>query len=117
MGRLYLDEDLANELTAALRQRGHDAVHTREVGNKGRTDPRQLAFAVHHGRILITANYRDFRMLHDAWVVWSDRRVGLGLALHHGIPMVPNPNAATPLATARLVDEILRRDKEELRNR
>ena len=63
---IYLDEDLFIDLGLWLRAQHFDALHTREVGLDGQSDPKQLAFATRQGRVLPTANLRDSRMLHEA---------------------------------------------------
>ena len=44
--KLFLDEDLHSGLAHALRQRGYDVVHARELDRKGRTDRDQLHFSI-----------------------------------------------------------------------
>ena len=105
---IYIDEDLSDDLPSALRALGYDAVHAREAGNERQINPRQLAFAARHGRLLVTANAQDFRMLHEAWVVWSTEWPAAGLAPHPGIALVPNPNAMRTPAIARILDELAR---------
>jgi hypothetical protein len=100
--RFYVDEDLSNAFAAELRRLGHDVLHTRDAGNRRAIDPRQLAFAVREDRSLVTANFADFRMLHEAWLIWSGhwpQPVG-----HPGILVVPNENLSRPTALALFVD-------------
>lgn len=95
--RFYLDEDQSDDLAIGLRERGYDAVHTREAGLAGQIDPKQLALAARQGRVLLTANGDHFRMLHEAWLVWSEEGPGERLPPHAGIVILPNQNAM-PLA-------------------
>ena len=67
MARFYLDEDVPRPVGDMLAQRGHDVVHTYDVGNKSLPDPQQLLFAANTGRILVTFNRRDFAVLHQFW--------------------------------------------------
>jgi hypothetical protein len=63
--RLYLDEDMASaHLIRLLKGAGHDVEQPADAGLLGRTDPVQLAYAVHEARVLTTRNYRDFEELH-----------------------------------------------------
>lgn len=114
----YVDEDLSDSLPGFLGGLGHDAVHTRAIGNSGFIDPEQLAYAARHGRVLLTSNFDDFRMLHEAWLVWTPEWAGAGASPHPGILVVPNPNEMNADAMARLVDAFVRRaDMADLRNR
>lgn len=94
--RFYIDEDLSDDLADGLRALGIDALHARETGNRGAIDPRQLAIAAVLGRILVTANFAHFRMLHEAWLVWSGDNGNDRLGPHPGIAAVPNENSITP---------------------
>ncbi len=80
-------------LAALLRDLGYDAVYTREVGNEGWLDPEQLVFAVQQGRV-VTSNLDDFRMLHEAWIIWASL-LGIGPGvLHPVIIALPNEGDA-----------------------
>jgi predicted nuclease of predicted toxin-antitoxin system len=64
--KLYLDEDIASHhLGQALRKAGHDVILPGEVGQMGKSDVVQFAYAVERDRILVTGNQRDFEDLHD----------------------------------------------------
>lgn len=106
--RLYLDEDLSNDLGPALRAVGCDAVHTRELGRDGQIDPKQLAFAATQRRTLVTANFGDFRMLYEAWLTWTALD-GPGLPTHPGIVVVPNPNSLLVAPMTRVLDDFAQR--------
>lgn len=117
MARFYVDEDLSDELAVALRGRGHDAVHTREAGNKGEIDPKQFWTAVREDRVLLTANAGHFRMLHEAWLVWSGAAGG-ALPPHPGIVILPNKSMVTLVTLLEVVEEFARRgEPEAVRNR
>jgi len=62
--RLLIDEDLSPTVARRLRDEvGIDAVHLRDRGRLGEPDHRVLQFALAEGRILVTANVRDFDRL------------------------------------------------------
>jgi hypothetical protein len=64
--RLYLDDDSASALLAALlRQAGHDVQVPADAGTGGKSDPEHLAHAARQTRTLLSKNYRDFELLHD----------------------------------------------------
>ena len=67
MARFYLDENLSRDAESLLAQYGHDALHCVDAGNKGKSDPEHLQVAAVAGRILVTFNWRDFRLLHQFW--------------------------------------------------
>jgi Domain of unknown function (DUF5615) len=116
--RFYLDEDLSNDLAPALRALGFDVVHTRQLALTGQIDPRQLAFAVLERRTLVTANLDDFRMLHEAWLVWSAIEYGAAQGSHPGIIVVPNPNVMPASDMADLLDGYAREvAPEQMQNR
>jgi hypothetical protein len=58
--RLYLDEDVHLLLAKVLRERAYDVISAHESGNRGKPDIEQFAFAVQHGRSVLTFNARDF---------------------------------------------------------
>jgi hypothetical protein len=107
---LYLDEDLSNDLGPALTALGHDAVHARDIGRNGLGDASQLAHAIAEHRILVTANARDFRLLHEALILGSVLLCPSATREHPGIIAMPNPNAMPAQRMAELLDERLRRD-------
>jgi uncharacterized protein with PIN domain len=65
--KLMLDEDVQLSLARALRTRGYDAVHVREIGRRGFDDSEQLEYAIANGRCIFTFNVGDFVELHKAW--------------------------------------------------
>jgi len=68
---LYLDEDVSLRLARLLVDRGHHVVTTDEEGRKGAPDARQLLYAAVRGWTLLTHNADHYRLLHDAWLMWS----------------------------------------------
>ena len=111
---IYPDGDLFIDLGLWLRAQHFDALHTREVRLDGQSDPKQLAFATRQGRVLVTANLRDFRMLREAWLVWGELWDDSGHRPHPGILVVPNQNAKSIEAMATLLDEFARDAVPEL---
>lgn len=93
--RFHLDEPVAGAVALGLRARSIDVTTARDVGLAGASDDEQLAFAVTHGRVLVTHD-ADFLRLHaegrsHAGIVFCHQRTatvgGLirGLALIHAI--------------------------------
>lgn len=58
--KLYIDEDLADRLSVALRSRGYDAISAHEIEMRGKTDREQLEYAIEHGRVILTQNVKHF---------------------------------------------------------
>lgn len=64
MIKLYLDEDVHEDIAMALRLRGYDIKTTKEAGNKGISDIEQLIYAAKKDRVIISFNIADFNKLH-----------------------------------------------------
>lgn len=63
--KIYVDEDLAaGLLIRLLRKAGHDVESPAGADLLGRSDTIQFTFAIHEGRICLTANYDDYEELH-----------------------------------------------------
>lgn len=96
--RLYADEDIEDEVVAALRLAGVNVKYAREEGHRGRPDSFHAAEAFRQKRFLLTKNGRDF--LPDSKLPWHrtfgviavDGDLGQGrddyaLTMHHLITM------------------------------
>lgn len=101
--RFYLDEDVTVRLVALLRELGHDAIHTADVGNKSQTDTQQLDFARAQDRIVVTCNSRDFSLLHEAWSYCRSGAAGQAGHGHPGIAVVPNSSRVGDEALVEIV--------------
>ena len=66
--KVLIDEDTHLALAAALRQRGHDAIHVREAGRLGLNDEDQLGFAAEEGRCFLTCNVGEFVEWHRTYM-------------------------------------------------
>jgi len=65
---LLLDEMLSGDIAAQLRAKGHDVVAVVEdPALVGTPDEELLAYAASTGRLLVTANVRDFAAIHASW--------------------------------------------------
>lgn len=72
--RFLIDEMYAERVAVLLVERGHDAVHVRDIGLGGATDADVLERAVDEGRTVVTENAVDFLPL-------LDQRQGAGAAM------------------------------------
>lgn len=75
--KLYLDEHVWFGLSAALRERGHDALHVYEADRGGLDDEGQLTFAASNGRAILTFNARDFEPLAAEWFLAGRSHAGI----------------------------------------
>ncbi len=112
---LYLDENTTVRLIEPLTALGHDVVSANDLGHKGRVDADQFLVSAEYGRVLLTSDRNDFRLLHEAWTAWS-RAWGVSRS-HAGIIVIhPAPNL--PIKdVAWAVDAYLSRDTAPLENR
>lgn len=58
--RLYLDEDLSDEVARFARAQGVDVISSHECGRNGLPDDAQLRLAAAEGRCPVTRNAKDF---------------------------------------------------------
>ncbi len=66
--KLLLDEMLTGDIAAQLRGKGHDVTAVVEDSALvGTPDEELLAHATSGGRLLVTANVRDFAAIHASW--------------------------------------------------
>ena len=108
MASFYLDEHVGEAFVPPLAALGHDALSTRDAGNKGLSDPRQLLFAIRHGRIMVTFNSRHFAMLHEMLVLSATRDARPRTSLHAGIALLPSSSRVAPDLLIAALDELPR---------
>lgn len=87
--RFSLDENVSNQLAPLLEAHGHDVRTTRQLGTSGIKDYEQLRQATRQGRILVTHDEDDFRLLHGAWRTWFAEWGTPPLPQHGGILSIP----------------------------
>lgn len=102
--KLVLDEHLSPAVAEELRRRGHDVVAAGEAGLRGQPDAALLGWAVSEGRAVLTADYADFRGLHEVYLSRGER--------HPGIVLVSRRFSLAQAAFGRLIDAIDRLLKE-----
>jgi hypothetical protein len=83
--RLFIDEDVHLELADALRTRGFDAIHVREVGRRSLSDREQLAYAIDQRRSLLTFNVGDFCRLHSEFMSTDREHFGILVSAQRSI--------------------------------
>ena len=84
----YIDHDVTPVVALELRRHGYSADAARDLGLQAAHDADQLATAAQRGQVLVSHNWRDFRILHQAWCAWPAL---WGLKRNHaGILIVPD---------------------------
>jgi hypothetical protein len=81
--RFLIDEMFPPAVCALLTERGHDAVHVRDLGLDARPDAEVAIAAVREGHALVTENVKDFAAERDVVVVCvlKSRLGGRGMAV------------------------------------
>ena len=114
MAAFYADENVSLALEHLLRQRGHACATTHAEHHLGAPDSHQLLYAATRGWTLITHNRGDFRLLHDAWHLWSDAwQVS---PQHAGILVLEPVPGQTASDVAELIQDIVTRHDVMLAN-
>ncbi len=96
MVKFYFDEDSAqHRLVAALQSHEVDVATSLDSGMNARDDESQLKMASSLGRVLVTANARDFVTLHGKFIEqgWS----------HRGILIIPQRKYSTGETVRRIL--------------
>jgi len=75
--KLLIDEDVHLALSSALRKRGYDAVHVRELERLGLEDVDQLDCAIEQERCFVTFNVGDFVRLHAKYIEAGKTHFGI----------------------------------------
>jgi hypothetical protein len=75
--RLLLDENVTWELATALRERGQDVLHVRDLGLLGAVDETVFAAAIRHERAVLTHDVADFTALARRYAESGERHFGL----------------------------------------
>lgn len=75
---LYLDDDSAQALLVRLLQRdGHDVLTPGGAGTAGGEDPVHFMHAIRAGRVLLTRNHDDFKLLHELVLAAGGHHAGV----------------------------------------
>lgn len=84
--RFLLDEDMPPAVAEGLRQLGGDALSVHEEQRTGLADEEQLRHATELGRVLVTYNREDFRVLDGLWHARGERHSGILWVAERSIP-------------------------------
>lgn len=85
--RLYFDHNVHRRLARDLRDRGFDLVTAPEAGNEDATDEEHLTWSTGEGRVLVTYDRRDFRVIARAWA--REGRDHAGIIISVAPPRLP----------------------------
>jgi len=96
--RLLLDEHLSRTVAEQLRKLGHDVMAVVEVGLRQQLDTEVMAWAAGEKRAVVTANYQDFRRIHDVYLSRGDR--------HFGLVLVPRRFSLSREGFGRLIETL-----------
>jgi hypothetical protein len=69
----YFDNDVTERLWYRLRAGGHLVTLTKDRHATRAHDEQQLVTARELNATLVTHNYKDFLLLHRAWIMWARR--------------------------------------------
>jgi hypothetical protein len=88
MAAFYLDNDVDVALATLLQAQGHTATTVRDLRLQRAPDAERLLLAAQNEWIMVTRNAGHFRVLHDAWRLWS---VAWDIPIRHaGILIIPH---------------------------
>ena len=107
MDAFYFDHGVSEQMAALLDRKGHDILSTQDRGQTRASDDQQLLTAYQLGRILVTHNAGDFRLVHYAWRLWPGA-LGLEWPPHPGILVIPQPPELSIERAAEELDKFVR---------
>jgi predicted nuclease of predicted toxin-antitoxin system len=102
MADFYVDHDVAIQVADRLRGYGHTAVLARDLGLERAPDYEHVLTAALANRILLTRNWGDFKLLHGAWLHWT--QAWQVTVVHAGILVVEHQ---PPSRLAQEVDALI----------
>jgi len=106
VGRLLLDEMFSGAIAGQLRAKGHNVVAVvADPALAGLADDQILAQASAAGRVLVTANIKDFMPLDARYRAASQAHAGLILVSTNTFPQDRNFTAAITSALSALLDQ------------
>jgi uncharacterized protein DUF5615 len=106
VSRLLLDEMFSGAIAGQLRAEGHDVVGVvADPALAGLADDQILAHATAAGRVLVTANIKDFMPLDSRYRAASQPHAGLILVSTKTFPQDRSFSAAITSALSTLLDQ------------
>lgn len=83
---LYLDENIALQIAAALARQKYDVMTAHDAKLLGAKDRDQLEFAISQDRALVTHNRNDFLDLHNGWLAEERKHYGIVILVRRRFP-------------------------------
>lgn len=80
---LYNDEDVSILIAELIRARGFSVLTTLDAENLGKSDAKQLEFAVGNKKVLLTHNRVDFEKLAQQYFEQDKIHYGIVIAVRH----------------------------------
>jgi hypothetical protein len=85
---LYFDHDSEDvAVISALRLAGLDVLTSSDVGNERAPDDQQLKYASENGRLIYTANTRDYARLHRDLLARGGSHAGIAARVRQATPI------------------------------
>jgi predicted nuclease of predicted toxin-antitoxin system len=107
---LIMDQDsLDDDVSAALLRAAWDLVKTNRLGFERATDEEILTFASREGRVVYTANTRDFHRLNTEWLRAGKSHPGIIVRAKQGMPVGQQLRALYALDGAHYAEELINR--------
>ena len=100
----YFDKQVSEPMASALVILAYDVTTANRMGNKGLHDGLQLLIAANSGRVLVTYNAADFKLLHRSWRDWSRGWNEAEIARHAGIMLIYSHKGFGARALAQVID-------------
>jgi hypothetical protein len=83
-----MDNDSGDrDVVAEMRRQGYGILTTHEAGNSHLSDEEQLRFARDEGRVLFSANVRDFSRIHREWLTGGRNHAGIIVRFDQRMPV------------------------------
>ena len=108
--RLHLDHNVDPRLAADVRRHGFEVTSAREIGKERASDEEHLAWAAEHGRVILTFDVGDFRVLARRWLDEGRDHAGILIS-------IPPPPITYGELLRRLLAFLDRITAEEMVNR
>jgi hypothetical protein len=99
---------MKQSLVVALRNAGVDVMTASDVNRTGYVDEEQLIWATQHGRVLYSANIKDFCLIHSTLMAQGES--------HTGIILVQQQRYSVGKQLRGLLNLMATKSAEEMRN-
>ncbi len=105
--KLFIDEDVHNELDAALRKIGFDAITAYEALRKRCTDLEQLEYAISQERAVMTFNVEEWVKVNSKYIELG--RTHYGIIVSKQLPFSPTFHRLVKLMNSLTLEDMINR--------